>query len=115
MLPCRDGRKLGTTRDEAEQFLLQLFASKHLQKMTDWRKEAGVNPSLISINVEALNDRCVLPLDSEELHKALQGASNHIEVRRVYGGHFCIIQKAKSKFVPVIELAIKQLQERLSS
>eukprot|EP00474_Spongospora_subterranea_P002033 CRZ02491.1 hypothetical protein [Spongospora subterranea] len=97
--------------NEARLYLTELFARVHLRRISDWRKEAGNPPSLVSISVAASNDRCVLPDESQELHNLLAGASSHEEMLWIIGGHATSIHKAGSQFVPIIERAIDILQQ----
>ena len=91
--------------------MLDLFARKHLRKMSIWRKESGRAASLVSISVAATNDRCVSARDSEELHEILKDASRFDEIKWFYGGHCLGIKLASARFVPVVERAIDILQQ----
>jgi hypothetical protein len=96
---------------DAQEYLLGLFARKHVKKISGWRREAGRDSSLVCISIAASNDRCVLPIDSQELHDLLAKASRHEEINWFAGGHLLGIRSASARFAPVIERAIDILHQ----
>lgn len=97
--------------------MVELFARKHIRKMVEWRKESKQALTLVTMSIAAMHDRCVHPVESQELHDMLAEISTHSEMAWMPGGHILAIRQSGTRFAPIIQRAVDVMNtsEALSS